>query len=528
VQTTSRSPHRTLWAIAPIAVAWVIPLWVIPYLPMVDYPQQLAVASILRYYGDPARNLQEGYQIALLRPQGLFEMITAGLAWLMPIEHAGKVVIALSLALVLPATVALCRRAGRPDWYGLFALAVTYNHAFYWGFTDNLIAYPLVLAGGALADRLFDRRFGVRAWFLVAGCGMLFYTVHLQFLLVYVGLVGWLALARRPGWKELAVWLSSLVPGLALGAGVLGWAHLHHGEVMTGYQDRLQAAQPYFLSFTGKIRGIPDHLFGHYSGGEQLMFLAVLLLALLALTVPFPRRVGVDWREGLLFRSRFLIPALGLLVLFFMLPEFASGYFVSERLIPLIFMLLVPALPVPSGSQRRAAALLLAGLLILQLGQTFAAFLRFGAESAGLRELLASTEPGQPLAGLMYQKSAVDWESPPVMIQFPAYYQVEKGGRLHFSFVQFFNSPVRYRPGRNWEDGLLAEWDEWSPQRFSYPRHGHYFRYFLVRGGPENLANAFGPYLSSLRVHAAGRWYLVERPEGASPAPTSASTPRLP
>jgi hypothetical protein len=198
-------------------------------------------------------------------------------------------------------------------------------------------------------------------------------------------------------------------------------------------------------------------------------------------------------------------------VLFFVLPEFASGYFVSERLVSLVFMLLVPCLPVPGRARWRPAALLLAGLLVLELGQTFASFLRFGAESAGLQELLASAEPGQPLAGLMYQKAAVDWESPPVMIHFPAYYQVEKGGRIHFSFVQFFNSPVRYRPGRNWEDRLLAEWDEWSPQKFSYPRHGRYFRYFLVRGGPENLAAAFGPYLAELRVRSAGRWYLVER-----------------
>jgi hypothetical protein len=503
-----RASAKLLWI---ASVLWILPLWVIRYLPMVDYPQQLAVASILRYYNDPARNLQEAYQLALLRPQGLFEMITAGLAWLMPIEAAGKIVISLCLALVLPATVALCRRAGRPDWYALFALAVTYNHAFYWGFVDNLVAYPLVLAGAAWADRLVDPRFGIREWLLIAACGMLFYTVHLQFLLVYVGYVTWLVLARRPGLRDLIIRLSALVPGLALGAGVLAWAHLHHDEVMTGYQDRLQATQPYYVNFLGKIRGIPDHLFGRYEGGEQYILLAVLLLALLVMSVPFPRRPGADWREGLLYRSRFLIPALGLFVLFFVLPEFARGYFVSERLIPLIFMMLVPCLPVPSLARWRPVALLLGGLMVLQLGQTLASFLRFGSESAGLHELLESAEPGQALAGLLYQKSAVDWESPPVMVQFPAYYQVEKGGRLHFSFVQFFNSPVRYRPGRNWEDGLLAEWDEWSPQKFSYPRHGRYFRYFLVRGGPENLANAFGPYLAELRVRSAGRWYLVER-----------------
>jgi hypothetical protein len=503
------------------SLAWVLPLWVISYLPMVDYPQQLAMASILRYWAEPSRMLQQVYDLALLRPQGLFELLTAGLAWVLPIESAGKLVLSLALAGVVPAAVALCRRTGRPDWYALFALAVTYNHAFYWGFADNLLAYPLVLGGGALADRLFDRpRFGWREWLLLAGCALLFYTIHLQFLLVYVGLIGWLALARRPRWRELVVWLSTLVPGLALGAGVLAWAHLHSQEVMTGYQERLQSTQPYYSSLLDKARGIPDNFFGGYAAGAQYLLLSILLLALLVLAVPFSRSPSrpVARRDDSLYRSRFLVPALGLVVLFFVLPEFASGYFVAERILVLAFMLAVPALPVPPpGLRRRVAALLLAGLLVLQLGQVLAGFLGFDAEIAGLEELLETTEPGQPLAGLIYQKFVFDYEWPPVLIQFPAFYQVAKGGRIHFSFVQFFNSPARYRAGRNWEDGLLAEWDEWSPHKFSYPRHGGYFRYFLVRGGPEHLGAAFGPYLSGMRVRSAGRWYLVERLDGVGP-----------
>ncbi len=483
---------------------------------MVDYPQQLAVASILRYYDDPARMLQQAYEPALLRPQGLFEMVVAGLAWLMPIEQAGKVVLALSLALVVPAAVALCRRTGRPDWYALFALAVTYNHAFYWGFADNLLAYPLVLAGGALADKLFDRpRFGWREWLPLAGCALLFYTIHLQFLLVFAGLVGWLALARRParrlGWKRLGLWLSTLVPGLALGIGVLAWLHLHATEVMTDYQDRLQSREAYYGSWMQKVLSIPDHWFGGHTDGGQYLLLFVLLLAALALLMPPLTRPAV---QDYLYRSRFLVPALGLATLYFILPEFARGYLVAERILPLAFMLAVPALPVPqSPVRRRVSALLLAGLLILAAGQTSTSFLRFGAETAGLEEVLESVEPGQPLAGLIFFNRTAEY-SPPMLVHFPAYYQVAKGGRIHFSFVQFFNSPVRYRSGQNWEDGLLAEWEEWDARKFSYPRHGKHFRYFLLRGDPANVSAVFGPYKEEVRVRSAGRWFLIERLRG--------------
>lgn len=529
-------PSRVRAVLWLASVAWVLPLWLIPYLPMVDYPQQLALASILRYYGDPARMLQQAYEIVLLRPQGLLEVLIAGLAWLMPIEHAGKVVLALSLALVVPAAVALCRRTGRPDWYALFALAVTYNHAFYWGFADNLLAYPVVLAGGALADRLFDRsRFGWREWLPLAACGLLFYGIHLQFLLIYAGLVTWLAITRRPGWKRLVFDLSTLLPGLAVGMGVLSWLHLHTAEVMTLYQERVQSTQPYYFTFLEKVVHLPEDCFGNFLGGAQFLLMAILLLAVLALLVPFSRSdshrpARSDGRpEDLLYRSRFLVPALGLFVLYFVLPEFAGGYFVSQRILALAFMLAVPALPVPpSAVRRRMAALLLGGLLIVQLGQTSAGFLSFGAEIAGLEELLDSTEPGQTLAGLIYAKVSTEYGWPPVLTHFPAYYQVEKGGRVHFSFAQFFNSPVRYRPGQNWEDRLLAEWDEWSPYKFSYPRHARYFRYFLLRGDPEHVSAAFGPYLEGIRVRSAGRWFLIERLPGAEPLPGEAPPPGPP
>src|SRR5260370_3058654 len=121
---------------------------------MVAYPQQLALAAILRWYGDPVRRFAATYEIWWTAPHGLWKLVVAGLAWIMPIEAAGKLVVALSLAAVGPAAFALCRRAGRPGWYALAALALVYNYAFSWGFVDNLLAYPLVLAGVALADRL--------------------------------------------------------------------------------------------------------------------------------------------------------------------------------------------------------------------------------------------------------------------------------------------------------------------------------------------------------------------------------------
>jgi len=488
---------------------WSLPLWLIRFPPMVDYPQQLAAASILRFYGDPARGLRQLYEIVLLRPQGLFEMITAGLAFLLPIEAAGKLVVSLCLLAVPLCVLLLCRRTGRPAWYALLALAVTYNHAFYWGFADNLVAYPLVLLGIALADRAFDGPFRWTSWTLLAAIGLLFYTVHLEFLLVFAGAVGWLGIVRRPGLRGLTLWLSSLVPGLALGMGVLSWAHLHAAEIMTAYQQRLAADPAHYTSLAAKASRMPEILFGGSADGLCYLLVAVLLAVFLALAVS---RSG---EGGALYRTRFVSLAAWIGLLFFILPDFTRGYLVSDRLLPLAVMLLIPGLPCPAPRRLRFAALLTAGLLALQLLRTTTGFFNFAAEADGLGELLDQAAPGQSLAGLIYETGgelgANGWEVPPELIHFPAWYQVLKGGRIHFSFLQFFNSPVAYRPGRDEDGPLLAEWNEWSPQRFVYPRHASHYRYFLVRGGPEHVAAAFGPYLQETRVLRAGRWFLVER-----------------
>ena len=510
-------PRRPPLGLGLAGVLWALPLWLVRFLPMVDYPQQLAAASILRFYGDPARALKATYEIVLWRPQGLFEILTAGLGYLMPIEAAGKVILSLCLLAVPLATALLCRRTGRPAWYALLALAVTYNEAFFWGFADNLLAYPLGLFGAALADRLFDRPFGGRSWGLLAGVGLLFYTVHLEFLLIYAGAVGWLAIVRRPGASRLMLQISAVLPGLALGLGSLGRAHLDAAAVMTGYQQNLAAEPSAYAPLSVRVAHLPANLFSGAADGAAQPLAALLLAIVLVLAVPRPPSVpAADGDGGALFRTRFLSLAGWIALLYFVLPNYTRGYLVSDRLLPLAAMLLVPALPrLPPGSPRlRLAALLLAGLLAGQLLRTATGFLDFAAEADGLGELLETTGPGQSLAGLIHepggQKGAYGWDVPPYLIHTPAYYQVGHGGRVHFSFAQFFNSPVAYRPGKNEDDPLLAEWDEWNPQQFVYLRHGTHYRYYLVRGGAEHLAAAFGPHLAEMQVKRAGRWFLVE------------------
>ena len=495
---------------AGLAVLWVVPLWVTPFPPMVDYPQQLALAAILRWYGDPARRFRETYELALWAPHGLFKLLVAGLAWVLPINVAGRLVVSLCLVAVGAGALALCRRAGRPAAYALLALALTYNYAFFWGFVDNLLAYPLVLGGAALADALFDRPFTARSWLALAGVGLLFYTVHLQFLLLFAGAVGWLALCRRPDWRRLALWLSALVPGVGAGLGAMVYGVLRSpAGVITAYELRMRQAPPLRLPLLAKLRYVPELLFGPTADSSAVISLG-LLLAVAVLAVVF--RAPAAGREDLLFRTRFATLAGWITFLYLILPEFRGGYLIAQRIAPLAAMVAVTALPVPRADRRRLVAWLAAALVVFQLGQTLAGFIRFRTESAGLASLLEDTEPGQNLAGLIFDRNPSSWPSMPVYLHFPAYYQVFKGGRILFSFAELFQTSARFRRGQSWDD-LLTEWNEWSPQLFDYDRHASRFHYFLVRGDRGDVADAFGgdPARRGLRGWQAGGWWLFEK-----------------
>ncbi|MFL6236928.1 MAG: hypothetical protein ACJ76N_27600, partial [Thermoanaerobaculia bacterium] len=443
-----------------------------------------------------------------------------------------------------PFTHAFSRFVGRTPSLHLAAQlagAKEVAHHFNWGVAG--VSTLLALGGVALADALFDRPFGWRPWLALAGVCVLFYTVHLQFLLLFAGMVGWIAICRRPPWKRLALWLSALVPGVALCLAVMAYGVLRTAPgVISGYERRMRSAPPLRLPLTAKLLRLPDLLFGSYPDRTGWLLLGLLALTAVVAVIFRERafslfsrwtggRPGEEGRgdEGqqagrgnqtersepwaLLFRTRFATLALWLAFLYLILPEFRGGYLIADRVAPFAAMMGVLALPPPVPERRRLVAALVGLVVAVQFMQTLSAFLRFRGESAGLEEVLAGTAPGENLAGLIFERQSASWPGVPVYLHFPAYYQVEKGGRILFSFAELFQTSARFRPGKSW-DGLLREWNDWNPQLFDYGRHGGRFRYFLVRGTPVDVAAAFGGDSGRLGLtgRTAGDWWLFERP----------------
>jgi hypothetical protein len=294
--------------------------------------------------------------------------------------------------------------------------------------------------------------------------------------------------------------------------------------VISEYERRMRSAPPFRLPPGEKLAALPDLLFGNHPD-RTAWVLAGLVIVAAALAILFREKpVGCAVRtssvdgahsapyETWLFRTRFATLAGWLFLIYLVLPEFRAGYLIASRIAPFAAMIGVLALPAVRPERRRLVALVAAAAVVFQLGQTVSAFLRFRAESAGLDELLAGTVPGENLAGLIVDRGSPNWPGVPVYLHFPAFYQVEKGGRILFSFAELFQTSARFRRGKSWDD-LLREWNEWNPQFFDYGRHGGRFRYFLIRGGAGDVKAVFGgdPRRLGLVGKRDGEWWLFER-----------------
>lgn len=503
-----------------VSALFALPVLWVPFPPMVDYPQHLAMAAVVRFHGQAGWGFGEVFRLVLWRPHGAFELLTAGLAWLLPLPLAGRLVVAASVAALGPAAWSLARRGGSGGPWALAVLACGYGYAFWFGFVGTLLGYPLFLLGLALADRALEEGKGAPTLVVL---GVLFYTVHLQLLVLLFGSVACLVACRGlagKGWRWRP--LVALLPGVAVATAALVWARfLVPAEELSALERAVRAAPAAWNPPLAKLAQVTGLTFGVHPGGAELVasgLLLVLIVAGIALrrrTAPAqdPRGDG-RWGWATWLRDhRLAVVAAALAGVYLLAPERASGYLVAGRIAPLAVMVALCALPPPRLARRRFATALVAALLVLQLGVVTSDLLVFRREARGVREVLAATRPGHDLLGLVFEPYSSRTPVFPVFRHFPAYYQVYRGGRVLGSMADFFHTVVDYRPGRDW-GSLPVVLSERNPQDFRFEEHGAEFEYFLVRGPAALVPALFGAHRRDLAVVSAGSWHLVAREPG--------------
>jgi hypothetical protein len=419
------------------AFLFAIAFWVTPFPPLIDYPQHVAVGALLRRMLDPASPERGVYDVNLITYNGGFHVLVALISLVVRPETAGKILLSLYSLSFAFAALALVRVAGRPRWYALLVLPITFSFAVGWGFANFFISVPLVVL--TYTWWLHGLR-GERGmlWRVMLASAVLSYTHVLATLClcVLLGVSGllmfstlgttWrartLRLVRIPLW----VW-----PAIVWSLFVFVRNRYSPHANWEGWDDGLDDPLWY------KLLHLTAYAVGNFSDRSDQILLA-LSVAILILIYKWESRAG---------SSDPLMRGLAILwgALYCVIPKvFIATWFIFERFPPFILLFGAAATPVVEGRGvrwlRRAAATcaLLAG------ASTVWHMIRIpGAADADA--VIDSIPPDARVIAVTWSNTGEPVILREMWVHVLAYYQARRPGKIAYSFAKFESMPVHYR-----------------------------------------------------------------------------------
>jgi hypothetical protein len=514
------------WIFPALLLLCAAPICTGDLLPLLDWPEHLAIASILRHYGDPAWHFHETFEIdPRPLPYGLFHALTALCGLVLPIPVAGRVVLLLYVAGTPLALREVLRAFGRDERLAWFAVPLVYNRLFFMGFVPFLLGVTFWLLAVGATERWFASTPpppALRATSPASGGGMnagtspppplrgtspasgggmnptspaaggvkagllavLGYFAHGYAALAILGSVVVLALAHRPPARKLL----AFVPFTALFAWWVGTIVVHtDANLAQDVEVPWQRNEIHWLWPSDALARIPDHLFEVHAGAFDDT-IAVLLIGLVAVLVAL--------RRGPLDRFDLLAALVGLS--YFVAPYgYGVNLYMSPRnLLLFAFVAVAFAGATPFAGARRWLLVPIGVLSALLPAWHVATFLEFQRDAGDMKALAQRAGPGRTL-GLIYENGKGEPWAEGVYHHFASWFQVYVGGDVSPSFVGFPNVPVRYRPGQRPPQPV-----EWQPETFRPEIHLPFYDHLLVRGEvPDDVGTV---------VLEDGEWSLVE------------------
>ena len=116
--------------LAALALVPIVPA----YLPLVDFPQHVALHSIWSNIGDPAFNLGGRFRITLATPYALPHLVAHAAARFLGPEGGLRAVLVASLVAFPLAALVLLRAFGRPSEIAFAAFPAALSFVYWYGF----------------------------------------------------------------------------------------------------------------------------------------------------------------------------------------------------------------------------------------------------------------------------------------------------------------------------------------------------------------------------------------------------------
>ncbi len=454
----SARDSQLYWAGVALVVAG---LFVTRLLPCVDYPQHLALSDVARRLSDPSAPEAAQYQLNYFTYNGLFHVTVAWLSRLLPIELAGRIVVAASLLALAGAVVALLRVLRRPTLYAALFTPILFSFSVGWGFVNYTLA--TAIAAWAL---VFVARAAVRPAVLdvlaVGVLGLACAFAHVLAMLILC--LGAAAVALEVSWRAVrdgTVGRSSPLRLLqVVGRATLAALPLLLGCVYCILVYREQYVWDPNMYRDPTLEGAAPPLwekllwFGAYS--TDLLWDAtdqIVLWAALA---------TMGWAEWLAWKGRravppappeespaFGLPLLAMVIAYFATPMVMVGtHLIFPRLAQWVVLgavLAVPRLCLPAEKLARARKWILGvGLfsgvnLVLHCGL-------YAFETNDASRVIDELPAGGAATAVIWDPGTYAFRNG-TLTHLAAYYAARKHGSWAFAFARYLSVPVRFKPG---------------------------------------------------------------------------------
>ena len=157
-----------------------VPIWIVKYPGMVDYPNHLARCYILAHYYDNPLFQQRYVLDHSPLPNLAIDLIVTPLLRILPLIVAGKVFLSLAAALYVLGCSEIGRAVtGKPNWLALFCAFTFYNSDLLYGFVNYIFGVGVFLCVFAFWLRVRNAMSPLR-FFLLCLLSLVAFLAHLS------------------------------------------------------------------------------------------------------------------------------------------------------------------------------------------------------------------------------------------------------------------------------------------------------------------------------------------------------------
>lgn len=438
------------------AVAFVIAgFFVTRLLPCVDYPQHLALSDIARRLADPTAPENAQYQLNYFTYNGLFHVVVATIARVLPIELAGRLVIAASLAGMAGAVLALLRVLRRPPVHAALFTPILFSFSLGWGFVNYVLATTIAawalvfVARAALRPRVLDV---VAVGALGVACAFAHVLSMLILCLAAAGLaleLAWRTSARDAPFASrlLHTLVRASIAALPLVLGCLYCIEVYRRQYVWDpamYRDpTLEGSAPPLWEKVTWFSAFATDLFWDATD-QVILWLAIAVMGWSEWLAWRRRRAGDVARED---PPPVLLPFVLLTLAYLATPMVLVGtHLIFPRLAQwavLGAVLATPRFPIASAARARKWMLgiaLAAGVdVVLHCGL-------YAWETNDASRVIDDLPPGRSATAVIWEPGTFAFRNG-TLTHLAAYYAARKHGEWAFAFARYLSVPVRFKPG---------------------------------------------------------------------------------